>query len=306
MPGSRLASYWEGDRAEVLAQYALSMVAAVVTVPRQVDFGFDFICTLVRKAERALYAGRSFGVQVKSVSCRKVKYGGFDASGTWKKHEIDWLYGQSLPLLFCLIDQKSLTSRIYNASRIWWIRWTSENPSAIVLLPEWNPPRVLGVGLCSREPIRRTGLAAGTGDGYRYRVPLGPPIATMSLRDTYTAKDVRSLFECIDQWVAFDYMNIVRYQLGIPYSEHVVKWRTNVPLSDGGIVVECAHHKQTDTNGATRAIFHSIAPALESLIRQFGTNNRPEQVDAVLPLARLAREHGAFFWSGVDELLSRR
>src|SRR5690349_11825195 len=106
MAGLQSGFSWQGDQAEIFAQCVLSDIAAVVRVPRQLDFGFDFLCTLVHKRESMVYTGMSFGVQVKSPSTAITSFGGFDKppeklNRKWKPYEIDWLYSQKQPLVLC-------------------------------------------------------------------------------------------------------------------------------------------------------------------------------------------------------------
>jgi hypothetical protein len=75
MPGLQLASFWEWNRAELFGTYVLSGIASVAAVPHQFDVGVDLLCTLMRREGNALYAGRSFGVQVKS-GAQEFRYGG--------------------------------------------------------------------------------------------------------------------------------------------------------------------------------------------------------------------------------------
>jgi len=123
MPGLQWSTFWEGNRAELFATYILSSVAAVVPVPRPVDYGLDLLCTLTRRDNRALYAGRAFGVQVRSISRSEVKYGGVNREGDWREHEVEWLYGQDQPILLCLVDLKEWRIRLYSTVRVWWVRW---------------------------------------------------------------------------------------------------------------------------------------------------------------------------------------
>jgi hypothetical protein len=90
MPGLRLFSFHEGDRSEYLAHYLLSYFASVVPVPRQEDYGLDFLCGVVRRTGNRLHVKRYFGVQVKSAEALDVEYGGMK-KGRWKRWEVTWL-----------------------------------------------------------------------------------------------------------------------------------------------------------------------------------------------------------------------
>ena len=119
MTGLQLASFWEGNRAQLFATHVLSSVAAVVPVPVPMDFGHDLLCLLTRRKDNALYAGRAFGVQVKSGSIREIRYGGLNDKQTWKKYELDWLYDQHQPLITVTASRSSDTpcSESINANK---------------------------------------------------------------------------------------------------------------------------------------------------------------------------------------------
>ncbi len=88
MTGLILATPWEGNRNEAFAEYVLSSVAAVMRVRREADFGYDLLCTLMHYDDGMLYAGRSFGVQIKPAGEPTVTYGRIDGkNGIWKKYE---------------------------------------------------------------------------------------------------------------------------------------------------------------------------------------------------------------------------
>ena len=117
MPGLQLASFWEGNRAELFATYVLSGIASVASVPHQFDVGIDLLCTLMRRDGNSMYAGRSFGVQVR-LGAREFRYGGLTDRGKWKKHELKWLFSQDVPLLFGVVDLNKWHFRLYSPTRI--------------------------------------------------------------------------------------------------------------------------------------------------------------------------------------------
>lgn len=303
MPGLRWAPFWEGDRAEVFAQYVLSNIAAVVPVPRPVDFGFDCLCTLVSQKGDALYAGRSFGVQIKSAGSSKIVYGGFDQKGRWKGYEIEWLYGQSQPLLICLSDIKKQEVKLYNVSRMWCIRWTNPRPSQILLVPDEYPSKNIREDPCPREPLKNIPSGKFHGDGYSYRVPLGAPIVSIFLKEEDTHEQRERIRVCLDGWLALEYQNIWHYQMRIPYSLDVLKYQTNQPPNFTGSVRSFRYHISREPEAHVRSILLSIAPAIESLIRNLAAHKQADKLVEVLPIAHLARAYGAFFWSETSKFI---
>jgi hypothetical protein len=138
MPRLQLASFWEGNRAELFGTYVLSGIASVAAVPHQFDVGVDLLCTLMRREGNAMYAGRSLGVQVKS-GVSEFRYGGLSELGIWKKYELKWLYGQDAPLLLGVVDLTKWRVRLYSPTRMWWVMFKYFWPGEIVLVPDLEP-----------------------------------------------------------------------------------------------------------------------------------------------------------------------
>src|SRR5262245_14941644 len=103
-----------GDLAEGLGLELLRPLAFVAPTPRPDDFGFDAVATLFRREKRLLYAERSFLVQVKAASVRKIKYAG---------HEFDWFRNLELPLYFLKIDMRTCTVTLFAPS------WATRHPN---------------------------------------------------------------------------------------------------------------------------------------------------------------------------------
>jgi hypothetical protein len=295
MPGIQLASYWEGDRAEIFAQYVLSAIAAVVRVQRQVDFGFDFLCTLVHRQDSILYTGMSFGVQVKAPSTAETKYGGFDKHGKWKDYELDWLYSQSRPFLLCVADIKALEIRLYNTSRIWWVKSRCSAPAEVMLVPDETESRVWGEALCPRTPLENS--HAGAGDGFSYRVPLGAPIIRISLSDPKIDRD--SITSCLNQWLELAHRNILHHRNGVGYFEDILQYTRNEPSAS---VSSYQFFTYADVD-RIRRILLAMTPGIESLMRNLIAQNKSDELGNVIPLASLAKVYGAHFWSQADKLI---
>src|SRR4030067_3640484 len=107
MPGSLWFPFRQGNRSEYLALYILSALGVVVKVPKEEDIGADFHCSLAHMEGKRMTFHSPFLVQTKSISESKISYGGPDEKGCWKKEEVNWLFGQELPLLIGLLDQSN-------------------------------------------------------------------------------------------------------------------------------------------------------------------------------------------------------
>ena len=305
MSGLQLGFSWQGDQAEIFAQYVLSAIAAVVRVPRQLDFGFDFLCTLIHKRDSTVYTGMSFGVQVKSPSTAITRFGGFDKppkhpDRKWKIYEINWLYGQRQPLLVCVVDIKELSIKLYSTSRIWWVRCKSSAPTEIVLLPDENPSKTIGEDLCPRTPIKD--FDGNSGDGFSYRVPLGDPIVTLRMGGSETEDDSESITKILNEWLEIAYQNILHYSNRVAYIE-------DIQLGDGPgesrPPVHLYHFFTYPEDEQIRKLLLAMTPAIESLMRNLVVQNKPAHLQDVLPIARLARNYGGFFWSQADALITK-
>ena len=188
MPGLQLASFWEGNRSELFAAYILSGFAAVVPVPRPMDFGVDFFCTLTHLRGNALYAGRAFELQVKTGHKIQVKYGGLD-NGAWKAYELDWLYGQDQPIILCVVDLDAWELRLYSTVRMWWVRYQWGRPGEVILTPDLEFQGESAIELYPRSPLPPPDDGRPAGDGYSYKIPLGKPIISISLKDLKEVPD---------------------------------------------------------------------------------------------------------------------
>jgi len=100
------------------------------------DFGHDLLCTLTRHEGRALYAGRAFGVQVKSASDPAIRYGGLNDRREWKRYEVEWLYDQHQGFVVCVVDLKNWTVSLYSTQFRWWVPWQKGTPGEVVLVPD--------------------------------------------------------------------------------------------------------------------------------------------------------------------------
>lgn len=295
MPGLRLASFWEGDRSELFATYILSSVAAVVPVPRQVDFGIDLLCTLTRHEGKALYAGPAFAVQIKSESARQICYGGLDRHGKWKSHELQYLFGQDQPLILCVVSLDEWRVRLYSTARIWWVLWQRGNqPGEIVLDPDLD----LDERRSLRELYESTPLQ-GAGDGFSYRVPLGPPIVDVVLSERDIDDQRQVIRTCIESWVELDYRNIRHRKMGVPYFEDWLHWQPNTPPNP---TARIWHFWNPVPGYNVPGILRSISPAVTNLMMNLQAQGQTEELHAVVPLAGLLQQYEMLDPMGSDFL----
>lgn len=294
MTGLQLASFWEGNRAQLFATHVLSGVAAVVPVPVPMDFGHDLLCTLTRRDRHALYAGYAFGVQVKSKSDSDVHYGGLDDKGRWKRYELQWLYEQHLPLIICIVDLKQWTVELFSTHFKWWVLDQKGMPGEITLVPnlkledfsEADGRTLLNRYRSERLDCCQDGTIAG--DGFRYLVPLGNPIVSVSVKEQEGTQFRDAARACFENWLGLEYRNLIHHQQNVPFVEEWLTWTTNAPP---GPPAHFWHFHNSTPGKNIREILSSIAPALGSLAHNLNDQKQFEKLDSVRPMLSLLQEY---------------
>lgn len=295
MPGLQLASFWEGNRAQLFATYVLSSVAAVVPVPVPMDFGHDLLCTLTRLERPALFAGRAFSVQVKSKSDPEIRYGGLNERREWKRYEIDWLYEQQQSFVVCVVDLKEWTVNLYSTQFMWWIPWQKGTPGEVILVPDLPLDDFREAEGRSMENRYRSAALENAsdgsrpGDGFSYRIPLGNPIVSVSVKEQEAAEFREQIRGCLERWVGLDYRNLTYRRLKVPYVEEWITWVTNEPPTPPGNLW-CFHNPTHDKN--IKEILSSISPAIASLMHNLNRQGQYDKLEVVKPLASLIHEYG--------------
>ena len=213
MPGIRGYGWRQGDRSEYLAQYFLSAIGISAPVIRQEDIGVDFYCALGREADKRITFHSPFAVQVGSVDSKAFVYGGFDASGKWRKASLDWLFSQELPFFLCTIDRPGARCRLYHVGPMWLLRYQYGDMTQVELCPDaYHDPLKESR---STEPISQS----GDGDGYSYRIPLGNPIVDLTVPDLETDKR-QAAIDAMEEAVKVEQRNITNRRLGV----HICYW----------------------------------------------------------------------------------
>jgi hypothetical protein len=103
MPAVLSPNLHSGFLNEEYGIFLLRQIAAVAPIGRAEDHGIDAIATLLPSANGYLHAADTFLIQFKSVSVKKVNYGGKNKEGDSTEHivgELPWLRSLQMPLLF--------------------------------------------------------------------------------------------------------------------------------------------------------------------------------------------------------------
>lgn len=107
--GGRLASnFRRANIAEGLAIQMFRPFSAVSPVPREEDFGIDFIGTLIKKNGKILVAEDSFLIQIKIVSSAVFSFSG---------DGVDWLRNLKLPYFPVVVDLNNGKVSVYSLNR---------------------------------------------------------------------------------------------------------------------------------------------------------------------------------------------
>jgi hypothetical protein len=233
-----------------------------------------------------MYAGRSFGVQVKSAG-GEFRYGGLSDRGVWKKYELKWLYGQDAPLLLGVVDLSRWCVRLYSPTRMWWVMFKYFWPGEIILVPDLEPASKVGRDF-DRQPLPTADDGGRCGDGYSHRVPLGRPLVEVALTEEETPKRRELIRSCIDAWVQLESQNIRHYQMNIPYTVEWVDWKTNEPPS----ITKQWHYVSSIPDQHVPQILQAIGPAVASLHHQLRKQNQNARLAQVQPMCDLLRAYG--------------
>ncbi|MCB9684662.1 MAG: hypothetical protein H6735_06480 [Alphaproteobacteria bacterium] len=241
MPGARPNNPRVGDRAEYYANFLLSRIASAVQVPRQEDFGIDFMGALLRREGQSLREGARFNVQVKSNADLLAKpFGALRTSG-WSHHEVKWLLGREpfpmhlSPLFVGVVDLDGGWLDIYTTVNMFHARWMAGNPTEIVLVPgelAEGPPLAYAFG--TPLPYEPETLAANPppGDAQRWLVRLRNPVARLSAQMAAgTDEDLAPVITALERWIHIDQLNRVSAFLRIPAAWYVDAWLPNVAPS---------------------------------------------------------------------------
>jgi hypothetical protein len=286
MTGGQFEIFWEANRCEPFVEYILSSVASVVRVPHEGDFGYDLLCTILRKEEQLLIAEQPFNVQVKKNS-EDIVYGKCK-KGKWKKYEVDWLQKQEQPLFIASVDIESLSLNLFSTHHMWFVFQEVENPGQIVFVFNQERRNITEAGPISieeyKKPLRKN-FRQLAGDGFCYRIPLGKPFCTIELEQLvgdkigeHTREYLRS---SINQYIQLENYNINNYKKNIPISYYQERRES--------CVYEIRHfipHKKRSDQQISN-LLSTMQPAITYLFSQWNSSIDHYQFEKLLPIIAL-------------------
>jgi hypothetical protein len=212
-----------GAQYEIAVHSLLNPFASLVSVPRQDDFGIDFYCHLRRPTGiHTETVSDLAALQVKGGEASLV-YGGADARGDWRKHEIAWLMSLSTPLYLVKIPRDRKVVDIFSLGPVWH-RFMAQAVYPFEIACTTQPPSV-NADWQLTEPTFTVGPERG--DRRRWMVDLGAPIVRVSVEDSDDPSHRERVALVLRTWIANDRQNLMRFLQGIPVFSGFSGWQTN-------------------------------------------------------------------------------
>ncbi|MDP2314347.1 MAG: hypothetical protein Q8P41_15705 [Pseudomonadota bacterium] len=267
-----------GTHAEYQFQSVISRYCQVVPVPRQEDFGEDFVCATLMSTDEMVLQGIRFRVQVKSSLAALTRPIGGWRGGRCDVDRVRWLLGRDQfsvapdPLLLAVSDPKAGTVDLYLPQHIWEARADAGTPTELVYSSA-SPP-ALGRG--RRGPYRNfttkkkipvatmRRLPPDSGDGRKWTIPLGPPIISLPQGETALTSEVPSWFHRVmREWAKVEQLNRAMANLNIPLAWHYDAWNTNEAPSEDDLLIRAFWSTAPDQNlQQTEDLAHSLLACL--------------------------------------------
>jgi hypothetical protein len=282
MPGGINSNFYGGAQGEYLAQYLLSIIGSAVVVPRQIDDGKDFHCSVGREEGAMLHFDFPFLIQIKTISdstltTADIIFGTKSESGTWRKYEIDWLSKQRLPLFFGIISKNENSLKIYSTSTMWFVFHHHENPSQIKLTCRLDGS-AHDVGGTEKKAI--VNWPNDSGDGYEHSVDLGPPVMTIDVNSVWDKDYLSVQKNNLTSAIEIEQINILYRRLGIPY----FTWLLNISQNRAGIFYPSAETGQEASKHLSNILFATAT--------RYRANGEAEKLNHIKLLIKLLpRDH---------------
>lgn len=289
-----LHSFRQGNRAEYLANYILSSFALSVPVPRPEDAaGVDFHCSLLRKDEDNLFPYLPFNIQIKSISDKKVSFGGLTKAGNWRIHEINQLCQTDTPFLIGMVDIKNQRMDIFTTISRYFVAYGFNNksvPRQVDLVP-YSPeyPTHLGDGFIEElEPVKDKPDIPNQ----LWKLPIGQPILSISVEDSEAGDKVEAIKKLLEPFLRIDQENAVHYRTGVGYFDWVRTIQTNQALAD----VAWGWSPPSPGTYASEVQKRVITKAVASLLANYDAAGEKESILTwepvlqLLPIAELPAE----------------
>lgn len=309
MPGERPLNPRLGDRAEYLGTFLMSRIAQAVPVPRQEDYGIDYLGALLRPDGQAMLIGRRFAIQWKSNVASLREPFGAHRKGRWRPRECLWLLGRepfpvdTTPFFLGHVDVARGRVKLYATSLMWHARWRGF-PTEVEFVPEvWPrddatfPP----VDPISMQPIGSVypegHPPSPPGLGQRAVVPLGYPIVELDMQmvaERDPSAHLDAVRETLNAWCRVEELNRLAASLNVPVCFWHWSWMTNEPPDQRDLRTASYAHPVPEQGLPASDIERALWPFIDAF------NHVVESQAAPADSLRLAMS------AVVDELRARR
>ncbi len=223
MAGRRHVMDRIGAEYESTVHALLTPFASLVSVPRHDDFGIDFYCHVrAPTGNQTETVTHLAALQVKGGESSLI-YGGLDANGEWKKHEIAWLMSLSVPLYLVRVPHDRRTLDVFSLGPVWH-RFVAQNVYPFEIRCVTGPPSA-STDWQLAEPTYSAGPERG--DRRRWVLDLGPPIVRVSVDDPGDPSSRERSCVLLRTWIAHDRLNVMRFLQGVPVVTCFTGWQTN-------------------------------------------------------------------------------
>ncbi len=287
MSGILLHGFHEGNRSEHLANYLLSGLGIVNSVPRQNDIGFDFYCHLANEEKEILSFDYPFLMQIKSDSDSSIVYGNSD-SDKWKKQNLDWIDKLQTPLLFGFVSKTNMEIAIFTASGYRFLQIPTQelgfpDPSLVEFKrrKEALPNHITW-------PVKER-IANwpdnGKGDGLRYTIDLGNPLITINNEDIFDKELLKRKKQIIRKIVLVEQRNLLFKTLQVPQ----IYWATEINTNEDFEVGQMFSF--SDDKLVADKMLTNLAPAFISLATSLKSCNEDQLANAMKPLLKKIPQH---------------
>jgi hypothetical protein len=267
MTGATAASFHEGSRSEILADYLFSAWGTVTPARRQSDYGLDLYCTLTERVGQRARVQEYFSVQVKS-----------NDHAVWAFNDIasvKWLVEHPLPLFLSTVSKKEGVVRVYHTIPRFQIWALGALPSCVELTPEGGSQGQFDI--CATLPT----------------CSLSAPVLQVSLAELSDEARMRTLRDVFAYWVGLDRDNCELVRAGLLRFRRPNSYETNkTPSTDSQVDLS-----YVDDEILKRGLFR-LAEALECIGGQLAHSYRSNYafgLEAALLLDRIQKEFPSVF-----------
>jgi hypothetical protein len=264
MPGAVVTNLHHASRAEVLADYLLSLWGTVTPTRRQDDHGIDLNCTLMEEVGNLSRVLEYYSVQVKS------------NSNPWilkNEDEVRWLFDYPAPLFLACVDQTGFVLSIYQTMTRF-------------LAGMWSPG----------QRIELIPLNANEGKNAEWKDPerfeLSAPILRVTLEDLVRQDKLDLYRDVLRFWIAADREACSLRRMGVLRLRMPHVYRVNEVPADSNSEQGMTRPDEEQREAGIRTAVEIIDYSGDQLFR---SGDRESAVHARILLRRLVNQNKALF-----------